>query len=193
MKWFFLFGVVFSILFGIISNKMSNISIAIIGSSTSAINLFFSICGAICFWSGIMKIAQDAKITSAISKIFKPIFKKLFNNPSDESIEAVSMNVSANLLGLGNAATPFGLEAMKKFKESNNNKNFASHNMILFCVLNTSALQIIPTTVATLRFNNGSTDPMKILCPTLLSSSTALLSSIVAVKIFSKIWGKKNK
>lgn len=193
MKWFFLFGVIFSVLFGIISNKISNVSIAIIGSSMSAINLFFSICGAICFWSGIMNIAQEAKITSTMSKLFKPILKKLFKNPSDESIEAVSMNVSANLLGLGNAATPFGLEAMKKFKKSNNNKPYASHNMILFCVLNTSALQIIPTTVATLRFNNNSTDPMKILCPTLISSSVALFSSIIAAKIFSQIWGKKNK
>ncbi len=193
MKWFFLFGVILSTLFGIISNKMSNVSIAVIGSSKSAINLFVSICGAICFWSGIMKIAQDAKITSSISKIFKPIFKKLFKNPSDESVEAVSMNVSANLLGLGNAATPLGLEAMKKFKKSNNNKSYASHNMILFCVLNTSALQIIPTTIATLRFNNGSSDPMKILCPTLVSSLAALVSSIIAVKIFSKIWSKKNK
>ena len=193
MKWFFCFGAIFSIIFAIISNKMSDVSTAIIGSSGSAINLFFSICGAICFWSGIMKIAQDSKITSLIAKIFKPIFKKLFKNPSDESIEAVSMNVSANLLGLGNAATPFGLEAMKKFKKSNNNKKFASHNMILFCVLNTSALQIIPTTIATLRFNNGSTDPMKILYPTLISSSTALVSSIVATKIFAKIWKKSNK
>lgn len=140
-----------------------------------------------------MKIAQDAKITSFIAKIFKPIFKTIFKNPSDESIEAVSMNVSANLLGLGNAATPFGLDAMKKFKKSNNNKKFASHNMILFCVLNTSALQIIPTTIATLRFNNGSTDPMKILYPTLMSSFIALASSIVAAKIFSHLWRKRNK
>lgn len=193
MKWFFSFGAIFSIIFGIISNKMSDVSTAIIGSSSSAINLFFSICGAICFWSGIMKIAQEAKITSSISKIFKPIFKKLFKNPSDESIEAVSMNVSANLLGLGNAATPFGLEAMKKFKKSNNNKSQAYHNMILFCVLNTSALQIIPTTIATLRFNNGSTEPMKIFYPTIMASLTALVASITTVKIFSKIWSKKNK
>ena len=184
---------IFSIVFGIISNKMDNVSIAAIGGSKAAINLFLSICGAICFWNGIMKVAQHSKITSSIAKIFAPVLKKLFKNPSKQAIEAVSMNVSANLLGLGNAATPLGINAMKNFQKSNKNNNSASYNMILFCVLNTSAIQIIPTTIATLRLEHGSTNPMKIFYPTLISSTSALLASIFAVKIFSKLWGVKNK
>ena len=193
LKWIFCLGVIFSIVFGIISNKMNNVSIAAIGGSKAAINLFLSICGAICFWNGIMKVAQYSKITSSIAKIFAPVLKKLFKNPSKQAIEAVSMNVSANLLGLGNAATPLGINAMKNFQKSNKNSNSASYNMILFCVLNTSAIQIIPTTIATLRLEHGSTNPMKIFYPTLISSTSALLASILAVKIFSKLWGVKHK
>lgn len=191
MKWIFSIGAIFAVFFGIISGKISQVSTAAIGGGTEAVKLFLSIAGAICFWSGVMKVAQQANITSMIAKLFKPILNKLFRNPSIDAIEAVSMNVSANLLGLGNAATPFGIDAMKRFQKYEKKDGYASHNMILFCVINTAALQIIPTTISTIRLEHGSAWPMKIMLPMLLSSLTTMLFSIIAVKIFAQFWGDK--
>ncbi|MDE5852895.1 MAG: spore maturation protein A [Oscillospiraceae bacterium] len=191
MKWIFSIGAIFAVFFGIISGKISQVSTAAIGGGAEAVKLFLSIAGAICFWSGVMKVAQQANITSMIAKLFKPILNKLFRNPSIDAIEAASMNISANLLGLGNAATPFGIEAMKRFQKYEKKDDYASHNMILFCVINTAALQIIPTTISTIRLEHGSVWPMKIMLPMLLSSLTTLLFSIIAVKIFARFWEDK--
>lgn len=192
MKWFFGIGVILSIVFGTVYGRMSQVSQSAIGGGTKAIELVLILAGGICFWSGVMNVAQKCGITKKLSNFFSPVLKLILRSPSNKTSEAVSMNISANLLGLGNAATPFGINAMKEMKNESGLQKTASHNMIVFVILNTSSLQLIPTTVATLRLANGSSSPMAIILPMIVSSFCALVASLVCVKVVAHLTGDKS-
>lgn len=185
MKYFFAFGALISFICAIFCGKLGELSSEILKSGPKAIELILILAGGICFWSGIMNVAKDSGLTTKLSKLFSPILKFIFKNPSEKAIEAMSLNISSNILGLANAATPFGIEAMRQLKLQNNNKNTATYNMILFCVLNTSSVQIIPTTVLTLRIAHGSLNAFSIFLPTLISSFGSLIICLIFVKFFS--------
>lgn len=186
MKWFLTLGVVISVIFGAAFGKMEQVSSAAIGGGIKAIELCLTLAGGICFWSGVMQVAQQSGITQALARLFSPLLKKLFRNPSDQAVGAISMNVSANLMGLGNAATPLGVEAMRQLQKQNPHPQTASHNMIVFAVLNTASLQIIPTTAATLRLAHGSSNPMGMLAPMLLTSFCSLIAALASTKIIAR-------
>lgn len=127
----------------------------------AAVKLSLSLLGTICFWSGIMEIASVSQFTKILSKLFRPLTKILFKglDATSSALDAICMNMSANFLGLGNAATPLGITAMQKLQQISSNKQVASDHMITFVVLNTCSIQLIPTTIAALRLNAGSQKP----------------------------------
>ena len=180
-------------LWACISGNTEALSSSVMSGATSAVQLIFSITGIICFWSGMMEIADKIGITFFLSKMFSPVLSKLFKNvPKDSfAMRFISLNISANLLGLGNAATPFGLSAMKELKAINHNKNSASDDMLLFVVLNTASLQLIPTTLCAYRSNYGSASPFEIIPAVWLSSVAALVVGITVAKLFSEPRGKR--
>lgn len=190
MKWIFTFIAVLACVFGIATGRMQAVSTSALSGVEQGVKLTITLGGAICFWSGVMNVAKEAGLTKKIAKLFSPILRRLFRNikPGDSLIEAISMNVSANLLGLGNAATPMGIKAMLKMQANNPEKSKATHNMILFVVINTASLQIIPTTVATVRLSAGSNNPMEILLPMLCTSLCSLATVIVFAKIFARLF-----
>lgn len=181
--------ILISISYGIITGKTSDVNKAIFESAASAIELAITLLGTICLWSGIMEVAAKTKLISKINKALNGLMKFLFPDIKEEDKEykEITMNITANILGLGNAATPLGLKAMKTMQEKNKNKERLSNSMAMFIILNTASLQIIPTTVLGIRESLNSLDPTKIIIPVWISTILAATAGIVASKIFIKL------
>ena len=157
-----------------------------IASCNDTVQLLLTLLGIMCFFNGLLKIADRSGVTKIIAKILHPILGKLFREvPADsEAFGAMTLNITANLLGMGNAATPLGISAMEKLKQQNHGHSKARHAMCLFVILNTSSIQLIPSTILSLRMNYGSANPFLIVFPMWISSFTGLLTGILAAKYF---------
>lgn len=173
--------VLISIVFSIMHATAADTAVAVFSAAQEAVELTLKMLGMFCFWDGIMEIAQRGGVTDCIQKMLTPLLNLLFpNHKNDDTVKsAIAMNMTANILGLGNAATPLGLEAMRRLKANERCKDAATNDMIRFVVLNTASIRLIPTTVAMLRFEAGSASPMEILpvsaIVSLLSCSVGLL------------------
>lgn len=175
------FFVIVGITFGIFNNQLDNINQAIIDSTTKALELSLKMIPMMGLWVGIMKIAEVSKLFDKLTKIFTPIFSKLFPEipKGHESLGYIASNIITNLFGLGSAATPFGLKAMESLQKLNKNSEIASNSMVTFLVLNTGGLTIIPTTVITLRMMYGSNSPTEIIGATLIATITATIMGLI--------------
>ena len=193
MKWVFCILILSAIAFAAIFGDIAEVSEAALRESNNAVTLAISLAGVICLWSGVMRIAQKAGLTELLAAVFRPILSRLFKgiNAKGKAMQFIVLNLTANLLGLGNASTPFGIAAMKELEKEENTSDIASNNMILFVVMNTASLQLIPTTVAALRLKHNSSDPMEILTAVWLTSATTLIIVITVTKILSKIRREK--
>lgn len=138
----------------------------------AAVQLVISLAGIMCLWNGLLSVANKAGITRMLSRLLAPAIRFLFKglDPESDAAQAITMNVSANILGLGNAATPLGLAAMKELDKLARHSQTASDYMVTFVVLNTASLQLLPTTIAAIRLQAGSAAPMEILPAVWLSS-----------------------
>ena len=180
--------VVFSLFCAIATGKISELSGAVVTGGTDAISLVIKLAGVICLWNGLTAIAQKSGLTSLICKLFSPLLNLLFPKLKDKKAkEAIAMNITANFLGLGNAATPLGLEAMKRLQNINPIPEKATNEMVRFVVINTAAIHLVPTTIALLRSEYGSTAPMEILLPALTPSIIALTIGVFSTNIFKKV------
>ncbi len=169
----------FSFFAAIATKNINELSSAIISSGNDAITLAIKLTGIICLWNGLIKIAEKSGLTNALCKLLSPVLKIIFPKLKDKKAkELISMNMTANFLGLDNAATPLGLEAMKRLQELNPNKQATSNEMVKFVVINTACLHIIPTTVTLLRNQYGSNEPTEILLPALITSFCSLLCGL---------------
>lgn len=189
INWIFTGMIVLSVLFSLLNGRMEALSQSIITQTNKGIELVISLSGMLCLWSGLMRVADKAGLTQKISRFLNPITSKIFKGISSDSEagKAISMNITANLLGLGNAATPFGIQAMKEMEKTNPNSKSAHNNMILFVVINTAAIQLIPTTTAMLRMSAGSQNPTEILPAVWISSICSLLGGILIAKFLGKV------
>ena len=186
LNYIWAFMMIIAFISAILTGQMSELSDSVLSGAMSAVELLFSIIGILCFWSGMMEIAERSGVTKGLAKMFSPLLSKLFKNVDKESsaMRYISLNISANLLGLGNAATPFGLSAMKELKAINGNKPVATDDMLLFVVLNTASIQLIPTTLCAYRRSYGSVAPFEILPAVWITSVVALSVGITVAKIF---------
>ncbi len=177
------------ITYGFISGNISAVNEEIITSAKKSLDIFISIFTVIVLWLGIMTIASDSGLLNKISNILYPILGKIFKDipKNHESLGYISSNIAANILGLGSAATPFGLKAMKSLQELNDNKDTASHSMITFLLLNTSGLTLVPTTVISIRMLYKSINPTSIITSTILATLISTISAIILDKIFYKV------
>ncbi|MDD6032091.1 MAG: nucleoside recognition domain-containing protein [Oscillospiraceae bacterium] len=187
MKGLFPLLIFLSLFFGILTENMEAVSRAALESAGQAVALSLTLAGTLCLWSGIMKIADRADLTEKLVRLIAPLLRLLFGRRlTPEASRAMAMNLSANLLGLGNAATPLGLAAMRELKKAAPEPNTATDEMILFTVMNTSSLQLIPTTVAGLRQAAGSAAPMEILPAVWLVSAASLAAAIGMAKLLRR-------
>lgn len=177
--------ILLSILTGAVGGNMAGVSTAAMNGCGQAVQLVISLAGTICLWSGVMGIAERSGLTDAMSRMFRPVNRFLFRElaPDSPAMKAISMNMAANLLGLGNAATPLGLAAMKELERENPRPGVASQAMVTFVVLNTASLQILPTTNAYLRLAAGSKEPMEILPAVWLASSVSIAVGVVMTRL----------
>ena len=185
---------IFSFISALLTGRMSELSSAVIDGAESALELILRLVSMLCLWGGIMEIGDKAGLTAVFSKVMYPVVSLIFPRLRKEKyvLEAISMNITANVLGLGNAATPLGLEAMRRLQTVNSNTDFASDEMVVFVVMNTAAMHIIPTTVATMRGQYGSEDPMEIMPAAFLTSFCALTVAVVVAKVGNR-FGRKGR
>lgn len=190
--WFAM--IILSVVCSIITGRMESITAAVTDGTDKAIQLIISMAGVMSLWSGIMKIAEKSGVTEGISKLLSPLLKRLMPEyePESPAMQAVSANITANILGLGNAATPLGIKAMKEMQRTNNLIDTPNRSMIMFVVMNTASIQLIPATIAALRKAVGSAEPYSILPYIWLTSFGALIIGIIAVQIFGAVRGAKN-
>lgn len=181
--------IITSFVYAIGMGNIDNLNNSIFNSTQEAINLSITLLGTMSLWSGIMKIASKTSLIQNFTKILNPVINILFPEiKEDIQIKnAISMNIIANILGLGNAATPLGLKAMKLMQEKNVKKKTLTNSMATLIVLNTASIQIIPTTVIAIRSLLGSENPTKIIFPVWIATICSAVAGILATKFFIKI------
>lgn len=189
--WFGLLAIGF--LVGIMNGRIDAVVKAAMDSAGNGVEFCIGLAGIMCLWTGIMNIAEKSGLIRKISRITRPVLGFLFphvpgNHPA---IAAIVMNLAANFLGLGNAATPLGLKAMTELQKLNPVKSTATDTMCMFLVLNTSAVQLVPATVIAIRSTYGSSDPAGIIGTVWVASVCAAISGIIAAKFFSAAAGRK--
>lgn len=182
---FIVLGVIISIIKG-----DSNLTNNLITSGTKGIDMIINLVPLMCLWLGTMKIAESSGLLNIISNKLSKIIRVVFPEipKGDPAIAYISSNIVMNMLGLGNAATPFGIKAMTRLKELNNNSDVASRSMITFLVINTSSVTIIPTTVISLRIASGSNNPTEIMTACIITTFLSSFIGLLIDRLFYFIW-----
>lgn len=187
--------ILISFVYAILTGNIENMNQSIFTSAVGAVELSITFFSTICLWTGIMKIAQQTNFVTKLTKLLRPIINFLFPDckNNEKAKEEISMNMIANILGLGNAATPLGLKAMKTLQKDNPKKDTVSHSMAMFIVINTASMQLIPTTVIAIRTSFNSSNPTQIIFPVWGVTIAAFLAAVIATKIFIFFDKKKNE
>lgn len=176
--------IVITIIYMVFCGNIADFTSILYSGAEDAVQLCISLLCIMALWGGFMEIAEQSNVTGAFSKVLSPIINKLFPKVKGAKTKsAISMNITANILGLGNAATPLGIEAMKRLSSENDNKFIASDSMITFVVLNTASIQLVPVTTAALRAKFGSAEPMIIMAPVLMASLCALIVGLISERL----------
>lgn len=180
--------IIIGCIYAISNGKVSEINNAVFESTNNAIKVIVTMFGTVCLWNGIMQIASNTSIVKIMMKIIKPIMKVIFPELKENMIayKEVTMNIIANIMGLGNAATPLGLKAMKSLQKENPDKKRLTNSMAMFIIINTASIQIIPTTVIAIRNSLGSENPTGMIVPVWIATFCAAFVAIVASKILMK-------
>ncbi len=179
--------IVISFIAGIVNGNINSVTAGAIDGSAEGVALCISLLGIMCLWTGIAKIAEKAGIIRIFAKLLRPVTKILFPRLKEGSaaLSAIVMNMVANLLGMGNAATPLGIKAMEELDKINLGDE-ASDEMCIFAVLNTASIQLIPSTLISLRQTYGSENPGIIIVPVWIVSIIAVFAAVLSAKIFEK-------
>ena len=177
-----------SVLCGLATGRGAEVAAAAIEGAGAAVELCLSIAGMMCLWSGVMEVMRRSGMAEGLTRLLRPVLRRLFPGCAGdrETMDSVAANVSANLLGLGNAATPLGLQAARRMGRNCGGR--ASDELCMLVVCNTASIQLIPTTVATVRAAAGSAAPFDILPAVWLASALSVGVGILACKLFARVW-----
>ena len=188
MAWIWTGMAVLSILCGLATGRGDLVTAAAVEGAQAAVELCVSIAGMLCLWTGVMEIMRRSGLAEGLSRLLRPVLSLLFPQVSGDRgvMDSISANVSANLLGLGNAATPLGIEAVRRMERKS--PGTASDAMCMLVVCNTASIQLIPTTVASVRAAAGSSSPFDILPAVWLASALSVGVGIAACKLFARVW-----
>lgn len=178
---------VVAILSAVATGKIGELGSSVLTGAQDAVTMTISLAGIMCFWTGIMKIAENTGVTSFIAKLLSPVIQFLFPGICDkEAKNAIVMNMTANMLGMSNAATPLGLKAMEKLNKYSDSKNATDH-MCMFAVINTASIQLIPSTLIALRQGAGARYPAEIIPAVWICSVCAITVGVFAAKISKRL------
>ena len=177
-----------SVLCGLLTGRGEAVAVAALEGASAGVELCISMAGVLCLWMGVMEVMRRSGLSEGLSRVLRPALRRLYPDFAENKrvMDTVSANVSANLLGLGNAATPLGLEAARLMAEKS--PGIASDSLCMLVVCNTASIQLIPTTVASIRAAAGCATPFDILPAVWLTSLIALVVGLSAAKLFSRIW-----
>lgn len=186
--WFFI--LVCGILIGLLTGRGELLSQSIIKAANSPVELLIGMVGLLCLWCGVMKIAEKSGLTTKLASLMEPILKRIYKSAGRDksALGAIVMNLTANMMGLSNAATPFGIKAMEEMQRLNPKKDTASDDMALFLVMNAACIQLLPATVISMRAAAGSSNPGMIILPAILATATAAIVGVVCCKILEKFF-----
>ena len=186
MGWIWTAMIVLSLGFGLATGNLDAVAQAAMSGANSAVELSLSMAGVVCLWSGVMEIMNTCGISDGLSRLFRPLRRRLLPNASQDpqTLAAVCANASANLLGLGNAATPLGIRAARRM--ARNCDGVASNELCLLVVLNTASIQLLPATIASVRSAAGSATPFDILPAVWLSSVLSVSAGLAAAWLLSR-------
>lgn len=184
--WFYM--IVASIIYGIFFGDAKLLTEGILEASKNTVELSIQFIGVWALWLGLMEIIKESKLIDKIARLLYPLLKLLFPEipKGDNAFGAIALNLSANILGLGNAATPFGLQAMNEMQKLNNDKEVAMDSMCMFLVINTSSVQLIPITVIAIRSSLGSNNPTSTVLVTLIATSISTLVGVTSSIVLKK-------
>lgn len=182
--------IIISIVYAFFVGRVEEVNSAVFESAESTVNLMLTFFGTLCLWNGIMEIATATSLMEKLTKFLSPIMKVLFPEikKEDKEYKEISMNMVANILGLGNAATPLGLKAMETMQKKNTKKDTLSNSMATLLVINTASLQVIPTTVIAIRTSLDSANPTSIILPVWIATLAGFSTVVILSKILSKKW-----
>ncbi len=183
------FGILFiGIVFGLASGNGELLSKTIVTTTEDTVQLIIQLLGMMCLWCGVMKIAERSGLTDKLAKVLKPVLRLIFKEAGqdDKALGAIVMNITANMFGLSNAATPFGIKAMEEMNRLNGNQDKPSNDMVLFLILNAACIQFVPTTVVSIRAAVGSANPGAIILPALCITTSASVIGITLCKLLQK-------
>lgn len=181
--------IIISFIYAFFSGNIENVSNGIFISLTEVVNLCLTFLGTMCLWNGIMEIAKRTTLIRKLTIFFRPLINFLFPElkENEQAKEEISMNMIANILGLGNAATPLGIKAMKTLQKDNKNKMILSNSMLMFILINTASIQLIPTNVIAIRNSLNSSMSTQIIFPVWIATITAALASIIMAKVLIRL------
>ena len=180
--------IILSFVYAIFNGNIEEFNNSIFTSCAQTVDLILKLFGTMCLWNGLMKIVQETSLIKKLTKFISPIMKFLFPTmkKEDKEYKEITINIIANLLGIGNAATPLGLKAMQTMQEKNPQKDRITDSMAMFIVLNTASIQLIPSTVIAVRASLGSVNPSQIIVPVWIATIAADVAGIIASKILMK-------
>ena len=190
MNYIFFLLIILSIIIGILNGTIDEVTNSMLSACNTAVKISFSLIGIMAFWLGVMRIAEKSGLVQLISKLLQPVTKFLFKDIKKDSpaIGNIAMSLSANALGLTNAATPIGLKVMEELQEENNNKEEASDAMCMFLGMNTAGFQIIPAIAILVGL--GAKNPSEIILPTFIVTSISFVVAIITALILKQVWRK---
>lgn len=180
--------IILSFLYALIFGKINEVNNGIFESLSNAVELSITFLGTMCMWTGIMEIVKKTSLIDKLSRVLKPLINFLFPELKGNEVakQEISMNMVANILGLGNAATPLGIKAMNTMQKENYKKDTLSNSMMMFIVINTASIQLIPTNVIAIRSSLNSQNPTEIILPVWIATIVAAIVGIFFTKILIK-------
>lgn len=191
LAWIWTIMIVCSVVFGFFSGNIDAVGTAALDGAGAAISLCIGICGVTCLWTGVMEVMRRSGISSRLKSLFLPFLSVLFpsSQRNKDAMEALSANVSANLLGLGNAATPLGIKAASEMAKLSHN-GVATDDLCMLVIINTASIQLFPATVAAVRAAAGAVRPFDILPAVWIASISSITVGILMAKLLKRLWGK---
>lgn len=176
-----------SLFFAILTGNLPNLAGAILDGASKAVTLVIALVGIMGLWSGVMRVLDDVGVCRALAKLIAPLLRFIFPESYKKGVamNEIAANISANMLGLGNAATPMGIKAMEAMRDAESGGDVASDDMVTFVVMNTCALSLMPTTLIALRRAAGSADPFGILIPVWICSAVCTIVAILFARGFA--------
>lgn len=186
MNYIFAAMIIISLICATVTGRLDATVTAAFEGADAAVQTLLSMAGVMCFWTGFLKIAENSGAASKAAKLLEPLVNWLFKGENKKAKEYISMNMTANILGMGNAATPMGIKAMEELEKTNPDKEKPSRSMKMLVAMNTASIQLVPTTILSLRAAAGSADAASVMPYIWAASAGGFIAAIAAVKLFHR-------